>query len=201
MTRVGIFGGSFNPVHLGHLSLAERARSELDLDKVLFVPSYRTPLKDPKALMPASLRLSCLRQAVKARKYFAVSNYEIRQKGISYTVDTLGHFRRKFGPKTTLYFLAGADAAKNFSRWKSPDKVIKLCRFVVFSRPGFSPPRAGREFLQVHFPALDISSSEIRRRWLAGMSLKGIVPAEVEQALKRYKRKVLVTSKLKKRSI
>jgi nicotinate-nucleotide adenylyltransferase len=200
MTRVGIFGGSFNPVHLGHLRLAEAALSELGLDQVLFVPSYRTPLKNPKILLPESLRLGCLRQALKARRRFALSDHEMRRKGISYTVETLAHFRKKFGPKTTLYFLAGADTAGNFSRWKSPDKVIKLCRFAVFSRPGVPKSRTVPEALQVHFPALDISSSQIRRRWWAGESLKNFVPASVERMMKRYKRKVLAKSKRKKRS-
>lgn len=200
MTRVGIFGGSFNPVHLGHLRLAEAALSELGLDKVIFVPSYRTPLKNPKELLPAPLRLGCLRQAIGNRKCFAVSDHEIRRKGISYSVDTLGHFRAKFGPGTTLYFLAGADTAKNLSRWKSPDKMIKLCRFTVFSRPGAARLRTRPEILRVTFPALDISSSQIRRRWWAGRSLKDLVPAAVERVMTSYKRKVLSTSKRKKRS-
>ena len=199
MSRIGIFGGSFNPIHLGHHHLAEYAVAELGLQKVIFVPAYHTPLKDPKLLLPAPLRLQCLRRAVRSRKHFFVSDHEMRRKGISYTVDTLAHFQRKFGPAATLYFLAGADTARNLSRWKSSDKVIKLCRFTVFSRPGSQKFRVRPGILRVHFPALDISSSEIRRRWWAGKSLKGLVPAAVERRMTKYKRKVLSTSKLKKR--
>lgn len=199
MSRIGIFGGSFNPIHLGHLALAEYALNELGLEKIIFVPSYRTPLKDPKVLLPAPVRLGCLRSAIRSHKHFYVSDHEIRRKGVSYTVDTLRYFQRKFGSKKTLYFLAGADTARNLSRWKSPDKVIKLCRFTVFSRPGVQKSRTWPGVLWVHFPALKISSSEIRRRLWAGKSLENLVPAAVERVMTEYKRKVLSQSKRKKR--
>ena len=198
--RVGIFGGSFNPVHSGHIFLAKHALAELNLDRVIFVPSFQTPLKDPKKLFPAEIRLACLKTAIKKEERFLVSDYEIRKKGVSYTVDTLKYFHRQLGQKTMLYFLAGADTAKNLSRWKSPDKVLKLCRFAVFSRPGVSLNGNRQELLTVPFPALDISSSGIRKKLWAGKTLNNLVPDGVENALKQYKRKVLFSSIRKRKS-
>jgi nicotinate-nucleotide adenylyltransferase len=181
--RIGIFGGSFNPVHNGHLHLAEFALSELNLDKVYFVPSHRTPLKKAD-LLPAALRLRCLREALREKKRFAVSTEELRRGGTSYTVDTLKVFRRRLGPETTLYFLAGADNAKNLSRWKSPDKVLNLCRFTILSRPGAARSKTPPGVLWAPFPALDVSSSDVRRRLKTGRSLKGLVPSGVERILR-----------------
>ena len=190
VSKIGIFGGSFNPVHKGHLHLAEFALSELNLDKVYFVPSHRTPLKKGD-LLPVPLRLRCLREAIRGKKRFAVSTEEVRRGGTSYTVDTLKVFQRRFGQKAVLYFLVGADNAKNLSRWKSPAKVLNLCRFTILSRPGLRPKiknarclPAGRQVLWASFPALDVSSSDVRRRLRMGLSLKGLVPSRVERILK-----------------
>jgi nicotinate-nucleotide adenylyltransferase len=200
MKRIGIFGGSFNPVHNGHLRLAEHALSEFNLDKVYFVPSGRTPLKDPASLLPAALRTSLLREALRGKKAFAVSDCEIRRGGTSYTLDTLKEFRRRLGPAPVLYFLCGADTAKNLSRWKSPGKVIKLCRFMILSRPGAAKVHTPPGVLWAAFPALDISSSDVRARLKAGRSLRGLVPPAVERKLKNSNRKGLVPSKSRKSS-
>ncbi len=196
--RVGLFGGSFNPVHNGHIRLAEYALSELNLDRVLFVPSNRTPLKKVSALLPASLRLRCLRRALRGHKAFSVSTEELRRGGTSYTVDTLKRFRRLSGGKTTFYFLAGADAVKNLSRWKSPSEVIKLCRFTVFSRPGASRTGTPSGVCWADFPALDISSSQVRWRLERGRPLTGLVPAGTEVMLKSFKRKAVIRSRSKR---
>ena len=192
--KIGVFGGSFNPVHNGHLHLAEFALSEFNLDKVYFVPSHRTPMKKGD-LLPVPVRLRCLREALRGKKRFAVSDEEVRRGGTSYTVDTLRAFKKKFGKGATLYFLAGADNAKNLSRWKSPAEVLKLCRFTILTRPGSSmdarrlpagtclPDRQG-QVLQAAFPALDVSSSQVRRRLKAGRDLKGLVPPRVERILR-----------------
>ncbi len=181
--KIGIFGGSFNPVHNGHLHLAEFALSEFNLDKIYFVPSHRTPLKKGD-LLPVPLRLRCLREALQGKKRFAVSTEEVRRGGTSYTVDTLKVFRKRSGPGTVLYFLAGADNAKNLSRWKSPAKVLNLCRFTILSRPGAARSKTPPGVLWASFPALDVSSSELRRRLRMGLSLKGLVPSRVERILK-----------------
>ena len=166
--RIGIFGGSFNPVHRGHLALASYAVSELNLDKVFFVPAHQNPLKKMEvrhaALLPSSLRMSLLRKAIRGTPKFSVSDIELKRKGISYTVDTLRFFNRKFGKKTQLFFLAGADQLKNFSRWKSPEEVLKLCRFVVATRPGSRLSTGDKRILRMPMPPIDISSSDIRKK-------------------------------------
>ncbi len=185
--RIGIFGGSFNPVHDGHLKLAERAVEELNLDRVIFVPSYQTPFKTERRF-PASLRVELLKIALKKYPIFSVSLCEIRRKGLSFTVDTLKFFKRKFGKKTTLYFLAGADTLKRLSRWKSLDTVLALSRFVVMTRPGSSLGQTrlpgGVSFLALD--ALPISSSDIRKRLNQGKPVSRWMPREAAAALSRY---------------
>lgn len=167
--RIGIFGGSFNPVHAGHLKLALGAMSELNLERVVFVPSHQNPLKSGAELESAGIRVARLEKAIKKFPYFSLSLCEIRRKGLSYTVDTLRTFKKKFGRKAVLYFLVGADSLKNFSRWKSTEQILRLCRLAVFSRPGFSLPigQAGARHLPagalyVPMDALDVSSTQIR---------------------------------------
>ncbi|MGH7198067.1 MAG: nicotinate-nucleotide adenylyltransferase, partial [Candidatus Omnitrophota bacterium] len=184
--RIGIFGGSFNPVHRGHLKLAREAASELGLQKVFFVPSGRTPLKKDETLLPAALRVKLLKKAVGDDPAFRVSLCEIKRKGASYTVDTLKFFKKKFGKSATLYFLSGADTLKNLSRWRSPSEVLRLCRFVAFSRPGVHPRRVPKEVLFVPFDALPVSSSDIRKRLRQGKPVGRLVPPGTEKSLKAY---------------
>ena len=185
--RIGIFGGSFNPVHNGHLRLAECALEELNLGRVIFVPSYQTPLK-METLLPASLRVDLLKIALKKYPRFSISLCELRRQGLSFTVDTLKFFKKKFGKKTTLYFLTGADTLKDLSRWKSLDVVLTLSRFVVMTRSGFSlgqkkPPR-GVSFLALD--ALPISSSDVRKRLSRGRTVSHWMPRGSAALLSRY---------------
>ena len=164
--RIGIFGGSFNPVHAGHLKLAGEALSELNLNQVYFVPSRQSPLKKKDDLLPESLRLKQLRAAIKNRPAFKLSLCELKRPQPSYTVDTLRFFSKKFGKRAELYFLSGADTLKNISKWKSLDEIFKLCRFVVMSRPGFrmiGPKNIMDRILPLAFDAAPVSSTDIRR--------------------------------------
>ena len=145
------------------MKLAFEAMSELNLERVIFVPSRRNPLKTGSELEPASLRVACLRKAIQKIPFFGLSLCEIKRHGLSYTVDTLRHFKKKFGKKAVLYFLIGADSLKNFSRWKSTRQILGLCRLAVFSRPGFSGSDLPKGALYVPMDALDISSTQIRR--------------------------------------
>ena len=167
--KIGIFGGSFDPVHQGHLAVAGYALSELNLDKIYFVPAYQNPLKSRERIVHGRpqgsplRRISELRKAIQHNPKFFVSDIELKRKGLSYTIDTLKYFKKKFHGHA-LYFLAGADQLRNFSRWKSPEEVLKLCRFTLFTRPG-TPLRAkDKRFLLVPMPPVDISSTEIRRK-------------------------------------
>ena len=184
--RIGIFGGSFNPVHQGHLCLAHAAVSELDLDQVIFVPSFQNPLKKKEELFPSALRTKLLKAAIKNHPGFSISLYEIKRKGPSFTIDTLKHFKRKFGGRAVLYFLSGADALKNIRRWRSIDEILKLCRFVVMTRPGYSMKRSPGPILQIPFLALPVSSSEVRRRLKHKQAIGGLVPKGTAKMLKDH---------------
>ena len=196
--RLGILGGSFNPVHRGHLSLAKFAFSELNLDRLYFVPSCQPPLKSAKDLLPAALRLRLLEKATKLYPQFHVSDCEIRRGGKSYIVDTLKYFRQKYGKSERIYFITGMDALENIARWKSPEKIFKLCRFVAATRPGHSARKTEYPVTILPFEALEISSSEIRKRLKAGKSVDGLAPEEILADLKKFKKGEL-TSKPKKR--
>lgn len=180
-------------MHQGHLALAREAVSELNLDKIYFVPSFQNPLKKKEALLPDALRIKLLRASIRENPDFAVSLCEIHRKGPSFTIDTLKSFRKKCGRNTALYFLSGADVLKNIKRWKSVDQIFKLCRFVVMTRPGYllKPAyRTGRktpaQFLSLPFSALPVSSSEVRRRLRRGQEVSGLVPRATEPLLKKY---------------
>ena len=129
--RIGIFGGSFNPVHKGHLKLAQNALSELSLNQIFFVPSYKAPLKAHEKLLSNALRVKLLKAALKGKPHFKLSLCELNRKGTSYTIDTLRFFRKKHGKDTVLFFLSGGDTSGSLRRWKSWKQVLKLCHFVL----------------------------------------------------------------------
>ncbi len=184
MSRIGILGGSFDPIHGGHLALAKFASSELNLDKVVFVPVSKNPLKKNARKLSDLARLSMLRKVLRRFPSFSVSDYEIKGQVPSYTVKTLQHFKKKFGVKTQLYFLSGADTVRNFSRWKSPEKVLKLCRFVVATRPGSKLRTTDGRFLWLPMGPVHLSSTSIRRRIENKQSVRHLVPREIEKNLK-----------------
>jgi len=182
--RMGILGGSFNPVHEGHLALASSAFSELNLDKLYFVPSCLTPLKNGKDLLSAEARLSLLKKALKPYPDFSISECEIERGGMSYTVDTLLFFKKKY-PAAKLYFLTGLDSLESLPRWKSVDRIFKLCHFVVAARPGYRWEETKYPVLRMPFEALDVSATSIRRAVLSGKSLDGWVPPSIQGDLKK----------------
>ena len=162
--RIGIYGGSFNPVHAGHLRLARYAHAELNLSKVIFVPSYQQPLKTGQRALPAASRYRLLKKAVAKTPYFEVSDCELVRKGLSYTVETLEYFHARYGRHAVLYFLAGADTLKHIDRWKALPRILELARFVVMSRPGYPMDLGRKDFLWMPFDAVDISSTRLREK-------------------------------------
>ncbi len=181
--RIGILGGSFSPVHAGHLKIARHAMDELNLEKVYFVPSCQTPLKNSQNLLPAAVRIRLLREAIAHQPGFALSLCEIRRKGLSFTVDTLQYFRKKFGKKAVLFFLCGTDAVQNFSRWRKPEELLKLARFVVMTRTGSSARRLPEGMLYLPMETVNVSSTEIRSRLKKNQTLSGLLPKGVERRL------------------
>ncbi|MDD4202024.1 MAG: nicotinate-nucleotide adenylyltransferase [Candidatus Omnitrophica bacterium] len=161
--RIGILGGTFNPVHKAHLKIAQTALKKICLDKVLFVPAYKPPHKAIEGKTPTKDRVSMLRLALKGYKKFSVCLFEINKKGTSYTIDTLKHLKKRYPKNTELFFLFGSDQKERFHTWKDHKKLLKLATFVAFKRP-CSNKKKNEEFVQnISFKPMDISSKEVRK--------------------------------------
>lgn len=185
--RIGVFGGSFNPVHSGHLLVAEEARARLRLDRVLFVVAGDPPHKPPGGLAPAADRLALVRAAVRGNPAFEASDIEIRRKGKSFTVDTLEALRRRL-PGARLHLIVGSDAAADLPGWREPERILRLARLVIAGRPGARAPRGA--FLRRIRPVLLserllVSSSEIRARLARGASARYLAPDGVLREIRR----------------
>lgn len=205
--RIGILGGTFNPIHTGHLAAAEEVRDRLRLDQVLFVPAYLPPHKDEQ-LLTAAQRLEMVRLAVAGNGRFRASDIEVRRGGRSFTIDTIAELQASH-PGAELFFITGLDSFLEIMTWKDWERLLSLCVFVVISREGSRfadltrlPFLAGRErdlaemdagteeaelsakgvraFL-VRIPAYEISSTDIRRRVRQGRSIKYLLPEPVER--------------------
>ncbi len=189
--RLGVFGGSFDPIHLGHLRLAEEAREVFALDRVLFIPTWVSPFKTGRVVTPPEHRLEMVRRATVGNDAFAYSAIECIREGTSYTVDTLRALQREH-PDAELWFLTGTDAVADLPRWREPEEVLRLTRFAVATRAGTTIEEV-RERL-VHLPGawqerisffpmtnIDISSTDIRARFAAGRSVRYLLPPDVEQ--------------------
>lgn len=195
LNRIGIMGGSFNPIHIGHLVTAEEAYSQFQLDRIIFIPSGQPPHKEPRKFAPAEDRYLMTVIATASNPHFTVSRMEIDRKGPSYTVDTLKELRRIYGPKPKIYFITGADAILEILTWKTPEILAELCEFIAATRPGYSLDKfkelhllneSAKKLPRVHFmevPALAISSTNIRRRLREGRPIKYLVPEGVEHYL------------------
>jgi nicotinate-nucleotide adenylyltransferase len=194
--QVGILGGTFDPVHLAHLVVAEEARTSLGLSRVLFVPAGEPWLKDGLALSSAEHRVNMLRLAVEDNPHFQVSLVEVQRPGPSYTVDTLETVLAELGPATSLHFILGVDALEEFHRWKEPAQILAMASLVVVRRPGRQKfdwpafftrlPQAAGKVRLLEAPVLDISGTEIRQRSEAGASLRYLVPSKVEEYIKAH---------------
>ena len=136
--KLGLLGGSFNPIHNGHLGLAAHVLDKLQLDRVLFIPTGDPPHKRDGSLAPAKHRYEMIQLAIADTPAFSLSDIEIRRIGKSYTIDTVRTLRQQFGSSTELYFLIGLDAFLDVPNWKDPQELLRLCRFVVVPRPGQS---------------------------------------------------------------
>ncbi|MBI3010027.1 MAG: nicotinate (nicotinamide) nucleotide adenylyltransferase [Candidatus Omnitrophica bacterium] len=181
--RLGIFGGTFNPIHIGHLLLAQNARETLRLDQVLFIPARIPPHKQTSKLLPASLRLKLVKLAIRKNPSFAVSDMELKRPGTSYTIDTVLQLRKQF-PTGRFFLLIGSDLLA--VRWRGWDKLRRLCTIVVAQRPGDNPSPRQPGVRLLPMPQLEIASSDIRDRLAKNRSIRYWVPEAVERALLRY---------------
>ena len=196
LKKIGIFGGTFNPVHTGHLILAQDALERFGLDRVLFIPCAHPPHKKPNCLAPASHRLGMLKAALKDDSRFAISDMEIKRGGVSYSIDTLRELRRMF-PTSVLYFIVGADSLNELRSWRKVGELQKLCIFIAMGRPGYAV-RGSSKVMLFKGHLVDISSSEIRKRIAEGRRIRHLVPKAVERYInsrRLYQSKELSRSK------
>lgn len=180
--RLGVFGGTFDPVHLGHLRAAEVAREALGLGRVLFVPTGRPP---HRAGAEASVldRYAMVALATAAHAGFVLSDLELERDGPSYTVETLAHLRER-RPGSELFLIVGSDAFADMGGWRKPARIVELCTVAVIDRPGLpaaalAPTLAGGRVVRVDRPALPFSSSDVRRLLKEGRSVRYVVPEPV----------------------
>ena len=188
--RLGIFGGTFDPIHIGHLVLAHQLREALRLDTVIVVPCSRSPHKPGYRPAPAGHRLRMARLALRGLDGFEVSDLEMRRRGPSYTVDTVRRIRRRHGTGVELWLLVGMDAYLEMEAWREPEVILRECRLGVACRPGYRAGRlrlaAGARVRFIEMTPLDISSTALRRRVRSGRSISFLVPAAVEAYIKRH---------------
>jgi nicotinate-nucleotide adenylyltransferase len=184
MQRIGLFGGSFDPVHLGHLLVAQAAIEELGLDRMFFIPAAQSPFKPENKPASASSRLQWLRLALASKTNCEIDEQEIRRGGISYAIETLRDYARRF-PKAELFYLIGADNVAKLKEWREANELARLAQFVVIPRPGQAPanlPSPFRERMLKGFP-FDVSSSQIRARVKAGLPIDHLMPPFVAEAI------------------
>jgi nicotinate-nucleotide adenylyltransferase len=191
---LGIMGGTFNPIHHGHLAAAEFVREEFKLDKVLFVPSGKPPHKHKGEIASPEHRWIMALLATDSNECFSVSSVEIERGGESYTSDTIVELEKIYGARSNYYFITGADAIAEISTWHKSENLPKLAKFIAVSRPGYKldvskiDPRFRRGTYLIEVPALAISSTEIRERIRKGKTIKYLVPEIVEKYI--YKNKL-----------
>jgi nicotinate-nucleotide adenylyltransferase len=187
--RLGILGGSFDPVHHGHLVAAEEARYQLDLDLLLFVPAGTPPHKPSRPISPAHHRLQMLELATAGKPYFALSRVDVDRPGPSYTVEMLDLLRLEWGLEPTFYFVEGTDSLAEIATWYQHQRLLELCKLAVVARAGVEVdlsrlerqlPGLGDHLHWVRMPQLEISSSDLRSRVRAGRPISYLVPPAVE---------------------
>ena len=195
MKKIGIFGGTFDPVHLGHINLALDAKLQAGLDKVIFIPAKLQPFKLDKNVTAGKDRLAMLREAVSDISGLEVSSYELDAEGISYTYLTMRAMKKAFGDDAKLYFIMGTDSFLKLEKWKNSRELLETCSYIIGTRPGYKHEELelciericrdyNTEVRNIDNVQLDISSTEIRRRIDKGISCGDLIPDKVERYIK-----------------
>lgn len=190
--KLGIMGGTFNPIHQGHLVAAEFIRDKFKLDEVLFVPSGKPPHKGNDEIALPEHRWMMTVLATASNEHFSVSSIEIERQGESYTRDTIAQLKQIYGEETRCYFITGADAIAEISAWHKTDDLPQMAKFIAASRPGYKlnitkiDPRFQKYTFLVEVPALAISSTEIRKRIKKEQTIKYLLPEVVEKYIHKY---------------
>lgn len=197
MKKIAIFGGTFDPIHNGHLYIAYEALDKLNLDEIIFMPSGIPPHKTKRKLVSPFYRYEMVKIATKNEKRFSVSDYEINKKKISYTFETLEHFVTKY-PDVSWYFITGADGLMDIENWKNVKEIFRLCNLVVFNRPGNNKydiifqkrkleEKYKKNIIFLDIPLLDISSTNIRKLISEGRNISCFVPEGVYNTINQLK--------------
>lgn len=192
--RLAILGGTFDPVHYGHLRLAEEAREAANLERVLFVPASVSPFRTTEPLSTAESRVQMVRLAVQHNPHFEVSEIEVRRGGVSYTIDTVRAIRQQH-PEAELFLILGADALQGFMDWREPHSIAQECRLLVGVRPHYDLqnaleqlPEPIRQRVQlVSTTLMGISASDIRQRIRTGRTIRYLTPQDVIEYIQRYR--------------
>ncbi|WP_136479226.1 nicotinate-nucleotide adenylyltransferase [Acetivibrio thermocellus] len=194
--RIGILGGTFDPIHNGHLIMAEIIRGAFELDKVLFIPSGNPPHKKNQTVTDAEHRYNMVCEALKGNPYFEKSRIEVDREGYTYTIDTLAILNEQYKGIADLYYIIGADVLYDLLTWKDCEKVFGICKFIAALRPGtgkegfrerikYLEDRFSASILEAEIPLIEISSTMIRNRVKEGKSIKYLVPETVENYIKK----------------
>jgi len=190
--KIGIMGGTFDPIHIGHLVAAEEARAVFNLDKVIFVPNYQPPHKLSLPITDPEHRYAMVLLSIYTNPYFEVSRIEIERDGPSYAIDTVREFGKLY-PDGEIYFITGADAIAEILSWKQGEEILKLCKFIAVTRPGYDIGKVREklcfldnsvEFLKI--TEINISSTEIRKRVREGKPIRYLVLDTVENYIYKH---------------
>jgi len=194
--NIGVLGGTFDPVHNGHLIVAEEVKTRLNLAEIIFVPAGQPWLKAERPISPAEHRLQMLRLAIADKPYFKLSTIEIERTGPSYTVDTITELRGQLGSEDELFFILGWDSLAELPQWREPSRLIKMCYLVAVPRPGYPRPKLktleviirglSQRVMLMKKPEIDISASAIRERVARGLSIRHLVPEPVNRYIKEH---------------
>lgn len=193
--RIGILGGTFNPIHLGHLMIAEMALEAFNLNRVIFVPAKEPPHKEADVI-EAKYRLEMVHAAVLDNPNFLVSDVEMKREGKSYTIDTVRYFYNTYGPTTEFFFIAGTDTIQNLPTWKYIEELLDMCEFIGAIRPGATEDIGeiiewfGQRGSRIHIlevPEIKLSATDLRYRLREGLSTRYMLPRLVYQYIKRHK--------------
>jgi nicotinate-nucleotide adenylyltransferase len=193
--RLGIMGGTFDPIHFGHLVTAEEALVQFNLDKVVFMPTGHPARKTDENVSAPEHRYIMTALATATNPDFEVSRMEVDRPGLTYTSDTLRSLRDEYGPETSLFFITGADAVWEIVTWKDAHEFPSMCTFIAATRPGYDLEAARREHAEalaaidiefIEVPALAISSTDLRKRVRAGRPIRYLLPETVEAYIEKY---------------
>ncbi|MFQ5886297.1 MAG: nicotinate-nucleotide adenylyltransferase [Anaerolineae bacterium] len=192
--RIGVLGGTFDPIHYGHLAAAEEARAKLNLHEVIFVVAGVPPHKLDEEITPAEDRYAMVELAIASNPHFSVSRIDLDRPGPSYTVDTIALLRQKWTEE--IYFIMGVDSLMEIDTWHQPQRLIQLCRLVAVERPGFVPdmerleaavPGITARMEIIDMPQMEISSTDLQRRVREGLPIKYQLPPQVEKYIYQHR--------------